>query len=155
MGVTIRSATAADQAAITSLIRQARLNPRQLHWANFLVAELEGRVVGLRQVKTHRQGSREVASGLVLAEYRHQGISARLMNEILAREEGPLYLMCDRQWAAYYEQFGFEPVAPQALPADFGREYRLGRVITRLLSLFSRRKIRIIPMKRKCRIYLE
>ncbi len=148
MSVIIRPATEADQATITRLIRQARLNPRHLHWANFLIAEVDGRIVGLRQVKTHAQGTREVASGLVLPEYRRQGISGRLMQEILAREQGPLYLMCDRQWAAYYKQFGFEPVAPNELPADFGREYRLGRLVTMLLSLFARRKIRIIPLKR-------
>lgn len=109
---------------------------------------MDGQIAGLRQVKPHRQGTREVASGLVLPEYRRQGISARLMREILAREKGPLYLMCDRQWATYYEQFGFEVVPPKDLPADFGREYRLGRFITRLLSLFARRKLRIIPMRR-------
>jgi N-acetylglutamate synthase-like GNAT family acetyltransferase len=148
MSVIIRPATEADQATITRLIGQARLNPRHLHWANFLIAEVDGQIVGLRQVKTHAQGTREVASGLVLPEYRRQGISARLMHDILAREQGPLYLMCDRQWAAYYEQFGFEPVAPNELPADFGREYRLGRLVTIVLSLFARRKIWIIPLKR-------
>lgn len=148
MSVIIRPTTEADQATITKLIRQARLNPRHLNWANFLIAEVDGRIVGLRQVKTHAQGTREVASGLVLPEYRRQGISTRLMQEILAREQGPLYLMCDRQWAAYYEQFGFAPVAPNELPADFGREYRLGRLVTMLLSLFARRKIRIMPLKR-------
>jgi N-acetylglutamate synthase-like GNAT family acetyltransferase len=148
MSVTIRPATEADQATLTRLIRQARLNPRHLHWANFLIAEVDGQIVGLRQVKTHAQGTREVASGLVLPEYRRQGISARLMREILAREQGPLYLMCDRQWAAYYKQFGFEPVAPNELPADFGREYRLGRLVTIALSLFARREIRIMPLKR-------
>lgn len=148
MPITIRPAMEADQATITRLIRQARLNPRHLHWANFLMAEVDGQIAGLRQVKPHRQGTREVASGLVLPEYRHQGISAHLMQEILAREKGSLYLMCDRQWAAYYAQFGFERVAPKELPADFGREYRLDRFITWLLSLFARRKLRIIPMRR-------
>lgn len=151
MPVTIRPSTEADQATITRLIRQARLNPRHLHWANFLIAEVDGQIAGLHQVKPHRQGAREVASGLVLPEYRRLGISTRLMQEILAREKGQLYLMCDRQWAAYYEQFGFEGVAPKELPADFGREYRLGRFITRLLSLFAGRKLRIIPMWRNAR----
>jgi hypothetical protein len=42
MPVTIRVATEADQATITRLIRQGRLNPRHLHWANFLMAEVDG-----------------------------------------------------------------------------------------------------------------
>lgn len=148
MSITIRPATEIDQPTITRLIRQAHLNTRQLHWTNFLIAEVDGQIAGLRQVKTHRLGTREVASGLVLPEYRHQGISARLMHEILEQEKGPLYLMCDQQWMTYYERFGFEAVRPKELPRDFGREYRIGRFITRLLSLFAGRKIRIMPMKR-------
>ena len=53
MSVTIRPATEVDQATISRLIRQARLNPRQLHWPNFLIAEVDGQIAGLRQVKTH------------------------------------------------------------------------------------------------------
>jgi N-acetylglutamate synthase-like GNAT family acetyltransferase len=148
MPIVIRSAVEADQPTITALIRQAHLNPRNLHWSRFLVAEDDGRIVGLRQVRIYRSGAREVASGYVLPEYRRQGISARLMEELLARESGPLYLMCNRKWAAYYEQFGFRQVDAGELPSDFRREYRLGRLITGVISLFRSDKIHIIPMKR-------
>jgi len=85
------------------------------------VAEDNGRVVGVRQVRVHKGGTREVASGLVIPEYRRRQISARLMHEILARERGPLYLMVDEKWAHYYEQFGFQRAAPNRLPSDFAR----------------------------------
>lgn len=147
--IIIRPATEADQPIITSLIRGARLNPRNLQWQRFLIAEDNGRIVGLRQVKIHTGGTREVASGFVVPEYRHREISARLMREILARERGPLYLMCDERWVPYYEQFGFRRVAPDGLPPDFGKEFRIGRIITTLLSLFTPHKVRIIPMKRE------
>lgn len=145
--IIIRLATADDQPIITSLIHGAGLNPRNLQWPRFLVAEDNGRIVGLRQVKIHKGGTREVASGLVVPEYRHRQISARLMHEILARERGPLYLMCDEKWANYYEQFGFRRVAPDGLPPDFGKQYRIGRIVTTLLSFFTPHKVRIIPMK--------
>lgn len=148
MAIIIRLAAENEQEIIRELIRQARLNQRNLNWQNFLVAESEGQVVGLRQVKTHKEGTREVASGYVLPDYRHQGISARLMEEVLSREKEELFLMCDRKWADYYRRFGFEEVEKEGLPADFGREYRTGRLITTLLSLFARRRIDIIPMKR-------
>lgn len=148
MTVNIRPAAESDQGRIVQLIRQARLNQRNLYWSNFLVAEVAGEVVGVRQLKRHPQGTREIASGFVLPAYRRQGISARLMNEILSRESGPLYLMCDQKWTGYYEGFGFRKVEPRELPADFGREYSLGRIITTFLSLFARRKIRVVPMKR-------
>ena len=146
--VTIRPAVAADQAEIKALVRMARINPRNLDWRRFLVAEDRGRVVGIRQVKVHENGTREVASGMVLPEYRRRNISADLMGAVLERESGPLYLMCDAKWSRYYERFGFHRVRPYGLPADFRREYRIGRTVTTLLSIFARRRVRIIPMKR-------
>jgi amino-acid N-acetyltransferase len=148
MTLTIRPARPEDQETIVSYIRQAKINPRNLHWENFLVAEENGRLIGMRQVKVHAQGTREVGSGFVLPEYRRQGISARLMNEILSREQDTLYLMCRDKRAPYYEQFGFRQVAVDQLPVDFHKEYRIGRFVTSLMSIFSKEKIRIIPMKR-------
>lgn len=148
MTITIRPAREDDQQTILSFVRQARINPRNLHWQNFLLAEDEGKPVGIRQVKVHAGGTREVASGFVLPEYRRRGISARLMNELLARERGPLYTMVDRKWAPYYEQFGFRPAPADELPADFRREYRIARLITSLLSLFRKDRLRIIPLRR-------
>jgi N-acetylglutamate synthase-like GNAT family acetyltransferase len=127
MSTTIRPAIESDQDEIKSMVRAARINPRNLHWGRFLVAEDGGRIVGIRQVKIHKE----------------------LMRAILAREPDPLYLMCDQKWAHYYEQFGFLRVEPSELPPDFRKEYRTGRIITSVLSLFVRRDIRLIPMKRE------
>jgi amino-acid N-acetyltransferase len=149
MTITIRPARQDDQETIESFIRQAKINPRNLHWQNFLVAESNGQAVGIRQVKVHAQGTREVGSGFVLPEYRRQGISAQLMSEILSREHGALYLMCRDRRAYYYEPFGFRQVPVGELPADFRREYRIGRIVTTLLSLFSKDKVRIVPMRRE------
>jgi N-acetylglutamate synthase-like GNAT family acetyltransferase len=148
MTLTIRPAREEDQTIIVSFVRQAKINPQNLHWLNFLVAEEDNKVVGIRQVKTHKQGTREVGSGFVLPEYRRQGISARLMNELLARETGSLYTMINQRWAPYYEQFGFRRVEVDQLPTDFRQEYWIGRIVTSLISLFQKDKIRIIPMKR-------
>jgi N-acetylglutamate synthase-like GNAT family acetyltransferase len=148
MNIQIRPAHQEEQETIVKLIHEARISPRNLHWQNFLVAEDNGKIVGIRQVKVHAQGTREVGSGYVLPEYRHHGISARLMNEILSRERGTLYLMCRDRWMFYYEQFGFHRVSADQLPADFRKEYRIGRFITSILSLFTRDKVRIIPMRR-------
>lgn len=149
MHISIRLAVESDQPAIVSFIRQAKLNPRNLHWEHFLIAEENGKIVGIRQVKVHKEGTREVASGFVLPQYRRQGISAQLMNAILARESGQLYLMCRDKRTYYYEPFGFRQLAVDELPADFRKEYRIGRIITSLLSLFSKDKVRIVPMKRE------
>jgi len=148
MAINIRPAGPGDQQTIVSLIHLAKLNPRNLQWENFLVAEDNGKIVGVRQVKVHAQGTREVASGFVLPEYRNQGISALLMNELLARERRPLYSMIDQKWLRYYEQFGFQRVAADQLPSDFRKEYWIGRIITSLISVFRKDKLQIIPLKR-------
>ena len=149
MTITIRPAVQADQQMIVSFIDQAKLNPRNLKWQNFLVAEDSGKIVGIRQVKVYEQGTREVASGFVLPEYRRQGISAALMKALLAQETGPLYTMVNEKRAPYYEQFGFRRVDVSQLPAEFRREYRIGRVVTTLMSLFRKERVRIVPLKRE------
>jgi N-acetylglutamate synthase-like GNAT family acetyltransferase len=148
MSITIRQAVQADQPTIVSFIHQAKINPRNLHWEHFLIAEEDGKIVGIRQVKIHAQGTREVASGFVLPEYRRHGISAQLMKAILDQEKGPLYLMCRDKRTYYYEPFGFRQIAANELPSDFRKEYRIGRLITSLLSIFSKDKVHIVPMKR-------
>jgi N-acetylglutamate synthase-like GNAT family acetyltransferase len=148
MSISIRPALAADQATIVALIRRARLNPRNLRWSRFLVAEESGRIVGVRQVKLHQGGTREVASGFVVPEHRRQGISARLMTAILEREPGPLYLICDERWSAYYEAFGFQRMPTSELPRDLRGNYYLGKLITTVVSLFMAHKVRLVPMKR-------
>jgi N-acetylglutamate synthase-like GNAT family acetyltransferase len=148
MALTIRAARQEDQQTIVSFIRQAKLNPRNLNWERFLVAEENGQVVGIRQVKLYPDGTREVASGFVLPEYRRQGISARLMEELLARETGPLYTMVNEKRAPYYEQFGFQRAAVSQLPSDFLKEYRIGTIVTSLRSLFRKDRVRIVPLKR-------
>lgn len=148
MAINIRPARQEDQETIVSFIHQAKINPRNIHWQNFLVAEEGNKIVGIRQVKTHPQGTPEVASGFVLPQYRRQGISARLMNELLARETGPVYTIVNQKRAPYYEQFGFRRVAVHQLPADFRKEYRIGRFITSLISIFTKEELRIIPLKR-------
>ena len=149
MPITIRPAAETDQSTIEKFIQEAKLNPRNLHWERFLIAEEEGKIVGVRQVKIYKHGTREIASGFLLTEYRRQGISAQLMKALLAREGGPLYTMVNEKRSPYYEQFGFRRVKVSQRPSDFRQEYLLGRIITTLLSLFSKERVRIVPLKRE------
>ena len=149
MTIIIRPARQEDQEKIVSLIKEAKLNPRNLTWKHFLVAEKDEQMVGIRQVKVYEDGTKEVASGFVLPEYRRQGISAQLMTALLAREAGPVYTMVNEKRAPYYEQFGFRRVDINQLPSDFRKEYRIGRIVTTLMSIFSKERIKIIPLKRE------
>ena len=72
----------------------ARLDPTtRLHFEHALVAEVDGEVVGVGQIK-HHPGCQELGSLVVLPEYRRQGIAAQLIAALEAEAERPLYLIC-------------------------------------------------------------
>src|SRR5213594_481541 len=105
---TIRLAVSTDQRTIRALVRSAGINPMNLAWPNFLVAEEDGAVVGIGQVKTHGDGSRELASMVVVPERRGQGIGRALIESLIDRyPHEVLHLTCRRELGVYYERFGF------------------------------------------------
>ena len=108
MPVTSRPAVADDQYAITAIVRAARINPRDLDWQRFLLAQAGQDVIGVGQVKPHDDGSRELASIAVVPEWQGNGVGGALIRALLARETGPLHLMCADDRECYYERFGFQ-----------------------------------------------
>ena len=71
----IREATAADAPTIKRMIREAQLDPTSLKWKNFLIAEVDGDIAGIGQVKP-LLGCRELGSLVVAKAHRKQGIAA-------------------------------------------------------------------------------
>jgi N-acetylglutamate synthase-like GNAT family acetyltransferase len=147
--ISITPATAADQGAISELIRDVRLNPRDLDWRRFFVADAEGTLVGCAQVRVHSGGTRELASVAVTADRRGSGIGGRLVEAILAQEPGVVYLITRRETEGYFERFGFSRIAAAEAPSDFRRQFRIGQVFTTIVSPLARRWIRIVPMLRR------
>jgi N-acetylglutamate synthase-like GNAT family acetyltransferase len=93
-----------------------------LDWPNFLVADDDGAIVGLGQVKAHGDGSRELASIAVVPARQGQGIARALIETLLAREPGVvLYLTCRRELEGLYKRFGFRRVKRAEYPPYFGR----------------------------------
>jgi N-acetylglutamate synthase-like GNAT family acetyltransferase len=117
----IRPATEADQAEISRIVRSSNINPFSLRWPRFLVAEEQGRIVGVGQVKEHSDGSRELASIAVIPESRGKGIATAVVNALLARESVVLYLTCRRQMEPFYNRFGFTTVGRNELSPYFRR----------------------------------
>jgi N-acetylglutamate synthase-like GNAT family acetyltransferase len=139
MSISIRSASAADQSTITAIVRAARIYPRDLDWRRFLVAEEDGRVVGVGQVKPHGDGSRELASLAVVPERQAQGIGSALVHTLLAHEPGPIHLMCMDWLEPYYQRFGFRRLGRTELPPSFRIVGRLAPAFAFISSLFGKR----------------
>jgi N-acetylglutamate synthase-like GNAT family acetyltransferase len=129
--ITYRAAAAADQKTINAIIREAEINPLGLKWSNFLVAvnEASGDVIGTGQLKTHGDGSRELASIAVRPAYQQRGIASELVRRLIAQDAresaAPLYLLCASDMPAFYERFGFRRLERAEMPPYFRRLTRL------------------------------
>lgn len=133
---TLRPATAVDQPTIRQLIRAVGINPLGLHWSRFWVAVTAShRLIGCGQVKSHRDGSWELASIAVEADWRGCGVARALITQLLAGHTGPLWLTCMDRLIPLYAQFGFVEVTATAdMPPYFRRISYLFRLITRCSS---------------------
>lgn len=155
MSISIRPATAADQADIKRIVRSAGLFPFNLPWSNFLVAEQEDSnttstttIVGVGQVKKHPDGSRELASISVRPQHQGRGIGSRIVQALVAQETAPLYLMCRDELEPFYRRFGFERVDRAHTPPVLSFKQRLGNLALSILSALRLRYGRVLVMKR-------
>ena len=115
-----------------------------LHWPSFVMAEEDGEVVGVGQVKAHGDGSRELASLVVVPARQRHGIGSAIITNLLARNRGAvLHLTCRRELQGYYERFGFRRLDRAEYPPYFGRMIPLVNLIGR----FAR--IQILVMRRE------
>lgn len=122
----LRPAIQADQKIITRLIRDENLNPMSLDWRHFIVAEDNGAIVGIGQIKPHGDGSRELASIAVIRERRRQGIASEIIRALLDKENGDLYLTCRAQLESFYNRFGFRKIGREEMTPYFRRLHRIG-----------------------------
>ncbi|MCC7449691.1 MAG: GNAT family N-acetyltransferase [Anaerolineae bacterium] len=144
----IRPATQADQGRIRAIVYEAGINPRQLDWSRFRVADDQGQIVGIGQIKTHRDGSRELASIAVIPVRQGEGIASRIIQDLLAAETDVLYLMCNSRLEGFYQRFGFQTLEPTVMPPDLKRMWRLVQIVRPLLRLIYRYDVQLLIMRR-------
>lgn len=130
------------------MVRGAKLNPSGLRWEGFAVAEEDGRLVGVVQLRRHPEGATELASLVVDAAHRGRGTSTQLIDFLLDGETGPVHAVLDRRYAGSYARWGFGPVEPDQLPTPIAKTLRIGRVVTAIASVVRRDRIRLVPIYR-------
>jgi N-acetylglutamate synthase-like GNAT family acetyltransferase len=130
-----RPAQASDAAAIKALIKAVHINPTGLKWQHFIVAvAADDTLIGCGQIKQHRDGSRELASVAVQKGWRRQGVAAVIIQQLLAREQQPIWLTCMSQLVPFYQQFGFVEVENGRL---MPRYFRYARRFFKLYQQFK------------------
>jgi N-acetylglutamate synthase-like GNAT family acetyltransferase len=118
-----------------------------LNWPNFVMAEEYGAVVGVGQVKKHGDGSRELASIVVVPARQGQGIGTAVIKTLLASNPGVvLHLTCRSGLQGYYERFGFRRLDQAEYPPYFRRLIPFVNLVGRL------RGLQIVVMRREASI---
>lgn len=140
----IRPATEHNQAAIMALIRRVGINPLGIKWQRFLVAVNEAdELIGCGQVKSHRDGSHELASIAVEDAWRGQNVGRTLIVELQSVHGRPLWLTCRSELRCFYEASGFiEMTDLDRMPPYFRRLKRFAR----LIQTITRQKVRLAVM---------
>jgi N-acetylglutamate synthase-like GNAT family acetyltransferase len=135
VAIIIRSARADDEYAIRLIVRAAWFNPVGLDWRNFMVVDDGWQLIGVGQVRPHRDGSRELASLAVVPEYQEHGVASAIVGGLLKQEHGAIHLICLERQIPFYARFGFQRVERSAMPPYF---WRMDRLINALLWLVRR-----------------
>lgn len=144
--ITLRRAAASDSPLIRRLIYAERLNPLGLNWRRFwLAVDEHGRVIGCGQVKPHGDGSRELASIVVLPEWRNRGVASAIIRRLLTETPPPLYLTCRAELTPFYARFGFEVAEnPAELSPYFRQIIHLSRSLSHVFPPLARLRVMIL-----------
>ena len=124
MAITIRPARQEDQQTIVSFVRQAKINPRNLHWERFLVAEENGAFTGCVYIEPRKE---RTYLGLLSVdpELQKAGLGSQLLSaaENFSRQRGSffmdIYVVNLREdLPSYYSKRGYIQTGTTPFPED-------------------------------------
>ena len=134
--IKIRKAIRSDHQEIVKMVRSENLNPMNLKWQNFSVAEsAEKEIIAIAQLKEHRDGSIELSSLVVKPQLRGTGLAGAMIKDLINDQSGTVYLMCRSGLGSFYEKFGFMEVPGDEMPRYFMRIHKL---FSKLKKVFRR-----------------
>ena len=129
----LRPARETESRAIKELIHFVGINPTGVDWKRFIVAvDSQHQILGIGQLKPHRDDVLELASIAVYPEYRGRGIARAIIEQLLKDSPRPLYLMCESSNGPLYEKFGFRSIPYDEMPRYFRRISKLAGLANKL-----------------------
>ena len=87
-----------------------------------------------------------MASLVVAADRRGEGIGQTLVRALVAQHQGPLYLFCLAGLEGFYARLGFRRVERPHLPRLLALIHGLGNGMGRLPMLAGKRRFHVIAM---------
>lgn len=130
MKFNLRPATQSERSQIRNLIYKSGSHPFGLNWHNFVVAvSSTAEIIGCGQIRRHLDGSRELASVAVDAEYQNQGIGTAIIEHLLNMTHRPIYVTCRSNFEGFYSRFGFRTIGKDEMSPYHRRIYSLTNII--------------------------
>ncbi|GAB1421793.1 hypothetical protein MASR2M15_19840 [Anaerolineales bacterium] len=140
MNINIRPALSSDQDLIRTWVKQEGLDLTSLKWKNFMLAESNGQVVAIGQIKP-LPGCNELGSLVTRKDMRRKHLASQLIEALSATVTTPIYLLCMEQREPLYQKSGFTRISFWQAPAI------LKLKLTASL-IFRLKGIRVIVMRR-------
>jgi N-acetylglutamate synthase-like GNAT family acetyltransferase len=106
-----------------------------VRWPQFVLAvTADDQIIGCGQVKSHNDGSRELASIAVVPEWRKQAIASRIITHLMATHVSRLWLTCSSEMIPFYQKFGFGEIKePAHMSPYFRRIFRFSQWLVWLM----------------------
>lgn len=98
-----------------------------------MAVDEQGQPIGCAQVKPHKDGTRELASIVVVEPWRGRGVAHAMIEQLMAQHGRPLWLTCTSSLIPLYQKFGFREITDNAELTPYFR--RLRRIARLILSL--------------------
>jgi len=135
--------TIGDTANVTLLLKQYHGDTTNITPESFILAKFNNQIIGCVRVKEYAEDNvLELASLVVLPEFRKQGIGSQLVQLLLKKYlQRPIYLLCQQEKEKFYRINGFTSMLINHLPKVLYNDYL--RVIEKMPEI----KENVIAMK--------
>lgn len=124
VSVEYRDATEEDIPEIFTLVHAVRGSTSKMRKEDFIVACVEGKIVGCVRIKETSEGVHKMSSLAVDPNFRMRGIDVEIVSRMLEKfSRRPVYVICFAEREQFYMKNGFYRVSPSELPLQLQSDF--------------------------------